>query len=257
MAKNSPSFQFYPSDFICGTMLLSAEATGAYMRILCVLWMESNLLSFCFRKLQTITQTTPEQFERIWAEIECKFIITDGTLSHARFAQMMEISEKRRQSGSLGGRPEKQTESKTKANGKQNESKTESKSEANSRRMKNEDRSLNNELYSPDFLTFWTWFPPGRKQDKGKAYKAWIDALKITDAETIIQAAKDYAASEVGRGEFVKGPAPWLNGRCWEDEREAWKDIRATKGGAGNRRNQGAVYDPTLTKEKMLEGFKQ
>jgi uncharacterized protein YdaU (DUF1376 family) len=216
MAKNTPAFQFYPSDFICGTMLLSPEATGAYIRILCVLWMESNLLSVCFRKLQTITQTDAETFARIWPEIEGKFVISDGTLSHARFAQMMEISEKRRQSGSLGGRPVKQIDN-------QNESKTESKSEANSRRMKNEDRSMKN-TYSSDFIAFWSAFPSGRKQSKGLAYRAWKEAVKAEDAETIIQAAKDYAKSDVGRGEFVKGPAPWLNGRCWEDDRAAWTD---------------------------------
>ena len=235
MAKNTPAFQFYPSDFICGTMLLSLEATGAYIRILSVLWMESNLLSFCFSKLQTITQTTPEQFARLWPEIESKFVIEDGYISHPRFTHMMEISEKRRQSGSLGGRPSDRQESKTKASVKQSESKTQSKSEANSRRMKTEDNTKRNE-YSADFLTFWDAFPPKRRTDKRKAFAEWQRAVVRADVDVIIAAAKDYARSDVGQSDYVKGPVPWLSHDCWEDDRSAWQ--RAGETHQASRYNQ-------------------
>jgi uncharacterized protein YdaU (DUF1376 family) len=33
-----PAFQFYPDDFIGGTVMLTAEETGAYMRLLCFQW---------------------------------------------------------------------------------------------------------------------------------------------------------------------------------------------------------------------------
>jgi uncharacterized protein YdaU (DUF1376 family) len=34
----APAFQFYPSDFLMGTMMMSAEEVGAYIRLLCYQW---------------------------------------------------------------------------------------------------------------------------------------------------------------------------------------------------------------------------
>lgn len=36
--SNSPAFQFYPSDFISGTIHMSPEEVGAYIRLLCYQW---------------------------------------------------------------------------------------------------------------------------------------------------------------------------------------------------------------------------
>lgn len=36
--SNSPAFQFYPSDFITGTIHMSPEEVGAYIRLLCYQW---------------------------------------------------------------------------------------------------------------------------------------------------------------------------------------------------------------------------
>lgn len=72
------------------------------------------------------------------------------------------------------------------------------------------------------FERFWKAFPSGRKKSKGKAREAWDRARKKADPEAIIAAAAEYAASAEGVGEFVKMPATWLNGECWEDDRTAW-----------------------------------
>ena len=72
------------------------------------------------------------------------------------------------------------------------------------------------------FDRFWSAFPPGRRQGKEAARKAFANAAKKADPEVIIAAAAEYAASPVGRGQFVKGPAPWLNQGCWDDDRAAW-----------------------------------
>lgn len=47
-------------------------------------------------------------------------------------------------------------------------------------------------------------------------------AVKKVSAEVILVAASEYAGSPVGKGEYVKGPAPWLNQECWDDDRQAW-----------------------------------
>jgi hypothetical protein len=72
------------------------------------------------------------------------------------------------------------------------------------------------------FERFWEAFPSGRKQGKGKARESFAKAVKKADPELIIAAAAEYAASPVGQGEYVKGPCPWLNQECWNDDRAAW-----------------------------------
>ena len=83
--------------------------------------------------------------------------------------------------------------------------------------------------YPDDFEAFWKAFPAGRKTGKKKAFAAWKKATVDTETQTIIDAAAEYAASDVGQGEYVKGPEPWLNGGCWDDDRTAWKDKASTK----------------------------
>jgi hypothetical protein len=86
------------------------------------------------------------------------------------------------------------------------------------------------------FETFWREFPSGRKQGKELARKSFAAALKKTTAQAIIEAAMEYAASPVGRGEYVKGPAAWLNQGCWADDRAAWN---RSSGGQGK-----PLFDP-------------
>ena len=43
MKSKSPAFQFYPQDFLVGSAMLSAEETGAYIRLLCYSWTHDGL----------------------------------------------------------------------------------------------------------------------------------------------------------------------------------------------------------------------
>ena len=82
--------------------------------------------------------------------------------------------------------------------------------------------------YPKDFEAFWKVYPAGRKTKKKIAFKAWGKAIGEAEPQAIIEAAAEYAASHVGQGEFVQMPASWLNGECWSDDREAWKDKSET-----------------------------
>ncbi len=73
-----------------------------------------------------------------------------------------------------------------------------------------------------EFEEFWNIYPSTRKHGKGDARKAWARAVKKVSAYSLILAATEYAASPVGRGQYAKGPAPWLNQECWDDDRAAW-----------------------------------
>lgn len=77
--------------------------------------------------------------------------------------------------------------------------------------------------YSVDFIEFWLAFPSYRKGAKPVAWEAWKSAVTRKGPQDIIAAAKAYAASPLGRSEFCKGPAPWLNQDCWDDDPASWQ----------------------------------
>lgn len=190
MAKNTPAFQFYPSDYLNGTALLTPAARGVYMDLLCYLWIHSNLLPFCYKRLASITRVSATEFESYWEQFGDKFEIVDGNVTHPRFAKMIEISKKRRDSGSKGGFAKSFASDNV-------PSKTPSKTLANSRRMKNEDRrmknedrSMNNEVISTaqdkeieEFKTAWNSIQPlddGRETKKiERLTKSRIEKLKV------------------------------------------------------------------------------
>lgn len=79
--------------------------------------------------------------------------------------------------------------------------------------------------YTPDFQTFWSVYPKGRKQAKLLTFKAWLKAIQYEDPDVIIAAAAAYGLSPVGqagKAGYVKSPSAWLNQGCWDDDPEAW-----------------------------------
>lgn len=144
MAKNTPAFQFYPADFMGGIALLDEEQTGVYIKLLCCLWIQGNSVPSGFSILARAASIPVDVLERTWPSIKDKFVIENGSVMHARFTKMMEISDRNRLNGVCGGRPTKtqnETQSKT-----QKETQSNPKSLKNEeRRLKNEDRSLENE----------------------------------------------------------------------------------------------------------------
>lgn len=83
-----------------------------------------------------------------------------------------------------------------------------------------------------DFELFWIEFPRGRKGSKGTAREAFFKATAKATPAVLIAAAKAYAASEVGRGKYVKMPATWLNQECWQDDPQSWKKLEEADGEA-------------------------
>lgn len=70
---------------------------------------------------------------------------------------------------------------------------------------------------SKEFETFWGIYP--KKVSKQAALKAWNKAVKLTDADSIIEGARQYAELVKGsEKQFIKGPDGWLNAGRWEDE---------------------------------------
>lgn len=68
----------------------------------------------------------------------------------------------------------------------------------------------------PRFDEFWSTYP--RRRDRRKAEKAFLNALKRTDADTIIAGAARYAQDPNRVDQFTKYAEGWLNGDGWLDE---------------------------------------
>lgn len=66
------------------------------------------------------------------------------------------------------------------------------------------------------FQDFWDIYP--RRRDRRKAERAFANALKRADAETIIAGASRYADDPNRVDQFTKYPEGWLNGDGWLDE---------------------------------------
>lgn len=67
------------------------------------------------------------------------------------------------------------------------------------------------------FEEFWNSCP--KKTGKGVAEKAWLKALDLADADTLIAAIRGYANTCTNKeNAFIKTPGPWLNGKHWLDE---------------------------------------
>tara|TARA_R110002012_G_scaffold20689_4_gene73126 strand:+ start:9694 stop:10422 length:729 start_codon:yes stop_codon:yes gene_type:complete len=148
MAKNTPAFQFYPQDFIGGVMLLDNATVGVYIKLLSALWIANNKLPNEFKQLARATLCDASEFNDAWHKLQDKFEIADNMISHPRFTQMIELREKRKASGSLGGvsrvaNAQANSQANTQANAKQTPSKV----------MKNEERSMKNENSRSKFIS--------------------------------------------------------------------------------------------------------
>lgn len=84
----------------------------------------------------------------------------------------------------------------------------------------NIENKIDNNTYIVDFDEFYSLYP--RKEAKQKALQAYIKARKKgVDKISLLEALKkynEYIKTNKKEREFVKLPATWLNGGCWEDE---------------------------------------
>lgn len=70
-----------------------------------------------------------------------------------------------------------------------------------------------------DFNHFWSIYP--RREAKKHAEKAYYKALREVSHEKIIQGVEAYRDHVATKDrQYIKLPATWLNGGCWDDEYE-------------------------------------
>jgi uncharacterized protein YdaU (DUF1376 family) len=109
----SPSFQFYANDFTSGTVDLSTEDVGAYIRLLCYQW-EKGRIPPDVSTLARITGLTAIRVKSAWARLRRHFSEgEDGAFVNAKLERVRQgqIAFRRRQAdnGRRGGRPKATT----------------------------------------------------------------------------------------------------------------------------------------------------
>lgn len=70
---------------------------------------------------------------------------------------------------------------------------------------------------SLDFVEFYEHAYP-RRQGRAQARKAWFKALKLADSQTLVEAARRFAADPNREDAFTPHPATWLNQERWTDD---------------------------------------
>lgn len=138
MAKSPPSFDFYFNDWIGGVQDLSAEDERHYLRLLIYQWQNGYIPKSKIVQMNVCGIVDTGRWDAIWMRIQHKFVPIndpnddsnviwvqmrmhkDRELAIPKWLCNVELREKRRAAGRLGGRPKSKTKANAKAKRKQN-----------------------------------------------------------------------------------------------------------------------------------------
>jgi uncharacterized protein YdaU (DUF1376 family) len=94
----------YVRDLLADTADLSASRFGAYLRVLCHMWLERGYLAHDQERLRRLARVPSTQWPRVWRDIEKYFSAADGRLSQKRLLCEREKALKLRKARSQGGK---------------------------------------------------------------------------------------------------------------------------------------------------------
>jgi DNA-binding transcriptional ArsR family regulator len=113
------------------------------------------------------------------------------------------------------------------------------------------------------FSAFWNSYPHrnGAKKGKDPARRAWARAVKLMDAQSIIDAAiRSHRDRSVQEG-YARDPATWLNQKGWEDEIEQRSEHLHARGangrGAGGRGSDMVAAFAAVAERAMARDAKR
>lgn len=234
--RNQPYLPLYVDDFLSDEKLslCSAESTGVYIRLMCLMHKSDDYGVISLSKLDKATDNQIDNFAVLLSKqmpyetsiispaiselIERKVIQIKGDkLLQKRMVSDGELSRKRAVAGSIGG--------------KQKSSKISIKSQAisvNGNGIVNEygddikptgEKLKTSSKQDERFTQFWQAYPHKvGKQDAIKAF-AKVD-VDIGVLLTALEKQKNSEQWQKDGGKFIPHPATWLNGKRWEDELE-------------------------------------
>lgn len=228
-----PYFQFYPADWIQDTQVLSLEAQGAWIKILCALHTASER----GRKTSDTRQWKqflgyPDDDRALDLLIELDGVANiyasdpDGNCSNLvnsveitiesrrmlrdEAKRIQELERKRRYEGEHPTRHRRPSDG--------NPTPRDQRSEI---RSKEEDTLAQSAPAQPNgFASFWVLYP--RKKSKGDAEKVWKAIKPNAELEAAILKGLNRARGsqdwQKDQGQYIPYPATWLRAKGWEDE---------------------------------------
>ena len=222
----SPAFQFYADDFLAGTLDLSQEEVGAYVRLLCHQWNRGSI-PVETEKQQRLAGGS------VSVDVLAKFRLVDGCgLINDRLekerAKQAEFRQKQREKGLLSAEARKNQPRFNHGSTKpptavqpsgQPDTQPEGNSPVSSLQSSSNTPKAPKGAEPVGFDEFWQVYP--RKVAKPAAIKAWVK-LNLNDEtfRKILESVKTQAASPdwlKDGGQFIPHPSTYLNGRRWED----------------------------------------
>lgn len=104
MSAKSPAFQFYPGEFLAGSVATySLDEIGAYITLLSFDW-SLNGLPNDIEKLAKLCRINARKFRALWANISEQFEEIDGKLHNPRLAKERVKQDLWRAKSSVGGK---------------------------------------------------------------------------------------------------------------------------------------------------------
>lgn len=218
-----PAFLFYSSDFLSGTMLMTNEDVGKYIRLLCLQHQKGHL------KEKDLLSICKEHNEEIFSKFKQD---EEGNYYNERLEY--ESNKRKSYSESRRNNRKKKTYEKDMKNicnsyeeHMENENRNEN---INIIKIKNKDNRVIGEeenieileLWETQFNEFYSKYP---KKVKKQEVKKWFLKNKPSNElfSSMMNSLEQFRASKDWQkdgGQFIPYPSTWLNQKRWEDETE-------------------------------------
>jgi uncharacterized protein YdaU (DUF1376 family) len=245
---DSPFVAFYTSDFLAGTAGMTAAEKGVYITLLCLMYETEEPLNY---RMDTLARRcgcrTVPALEKILEVLEEDGKIErleEGIWSDKVSKHIVSRHERRRQgvvAAETRWKKTKEKQSSKDAGAMPEQCQPEPESDNKSLRL-----CVDHSTRDAQFEDFWENFPHrgGVKRDRAKAKKKWdlIARGNRVDLSFIVERAKLYRGDGAVLAGFGKGPVPWLNGQCWDDEIEPPRQQKTPGAGAGGDREAQIAY---------------
>lgn len=219
MSKKSPAFLFYSSDFLTGTMFMTNEQVGKYIRVLCMQHQQGHLAE------EDMLNICSSYDNRIFS----KFVKDeDGKYYNVRLEDEINRRNSFCESRSKNKKSKKSKTSKTYDKDMNNisstydehmENENDNVNEYVNKYVKEEGKETTKNKKDERFNLFWDIYP--KKVGKGKV-EEWFKKNKPSEELTsmIIRAIEEQKYSQQWLkedGQFIPNPATWLNQKRWQD----------------------------------------
>jgi uncharacterized protein YdaU (DUF1376 family) len=221
--SKAPSMPMFWDAYLADTTHLTTEEHGAYLLLLAAMWRRNGSVPDDDRDNARILGLTPAKWRKIKARLREFLIFDNDQISQKNLQKIwkktQEKIEKNKQNGAKGGRPiSNNNKDLAKANGSVSDNPNKTIPEPEPEPVK--DNKLSSCVIHR-FQEFWDAFPHrhGAKKGRKDCETKYRSAVRRGVSEqTLIDAASAYRRdADVLRG-YGKGPLPWLNQSCWEDE---------------------------------------